>query len=103
VSPSAALEYAALVLVRPAGPLHHSVNGDLRGGRQLRGRGSLLVGSVVVRSERRYPKIPIVVSARRREVTEVMVNGPTTCSCSETSGPMGGSSVGQSGNIRDRC
>jgi len=35
VGPSAALEYAALVLLRPAGPLHHSVNGDLRGGRQL--------------------------------------------------------------------
>src|SRR5205807_1975316 len=37
VGPSAALEYAALVLVRPAGPLHHSVNGDLRGGRQFHG------------------------------------------------------------------
>src|SRR5712691_5987694 len=44
VGPSAALEYAALVLVRPAGPLHHSVDGDLRGGRQLHGRGFLLVG-----------------------------------------------------------
>jgi len=31
---------------------------------------------VVVRSERRYLTIPIVVSARRREVTEVMMNGP---------------------------
>jgi hypothetical protein len=31
---------------------------------------------VVVRSERRYLNIRIVVSARRREVTEVMVNGP---------------------------
>jgi hypothetical protein len=30
---------------------------------------------VVVRSQRRYPNIPIVVSARRREVTEVMVTG----------------------------
>src|SRR5439155_12892176 len=37
VGPSAALEYAALVLMRPAGPLHHSVNGDLRGGRQFHG------------------------------------------------------------------
>src|SRR6266568_73826 len=37
VGPSAALEYAALVLFRPAGPLHHSVNGDLRGGRQFHG------------------------------------------------------------------
>src|SRR5712691_3565907 len=37
VGPSAALEYAALVLLRPAGPLHHSVNGDLRGGRQFHG------------------------------------------------------------------
>src|SRR5918999_2709657 len=49
VRPSAALEYAALVLLRPAGPLHHSVDGDLRGGRQLHGRGSFLVGLVVVR------------------------------------------------------
>jgi hypothetical protein len=32
VGPSAALEYAALVLLRPARPLHHSVNGDLRSG-----------------------------------------------------------------------
>src|SRR5437879_10973201 len=47
VGPSAALEYAALVLVRPAGPLHHSVNGDLRGGRQFHGRSSLLVEFVV--------------------------------------------------------
>src|ERR1700704_3486212 len=46
VGPSAALEYAALVLVRPAGPLHHSVNGDLRGGRQFHGR-SLLAEFVV--------------------------------------------------------
>src|SRR5918994_2159963 len=44
VRPSAALESAALVLLRPAGPLHHSVNGDLRGGRQLHGRSSSLAG-----------------------------------------------------------
>src|ERR1700716_2715440 len=42
VSPSAPLEYAALVLIRPAGPLDHSVHGDLRGGRQFHGRYSLL-------------------------------------------------------------
>jgi hypothetical protein len=47
VGPSAALEYAALVLVRPAGPLHHSVNGDLRGGRQFHRRSSVL-GEFVV-------------------------------------------------------
>ena len=70
VGPSAALEYAALVLVRPAGSLHHSVDGDLRGGCQLHGRGSLLVGLVVVRSQQRYPNIPVVVSARSREVVE---------------------------------
>src|SRR4029079_2143870 len=35
VGPSAALEKAALVLFRPAGPLHHPINGDLRGGREL--------------------------------------------------------------------
>jgi hypothetical protein len=44
--PSAALESAALVLFRPAGPLHHSVDGDLRGGRQFHRRGSFLVGLV---------------------------------------------------------
>src|ERR1700704_2791546 len=47
MGPSAALEYAALVLVRPAGPLNHSVNGDLRGGRQFHGRSSLLAEFVV--------------------------------------------------------
>src|SRR4029079_19310530 len=35
VGPSAALEKAALVLFRPAGPLHHPIDGDLRGGREL--------------------------------------------------------------------
>jgi len=48
VRPSAALESAALVLLPPAGPLHDSVDGDLRRGRQFHGRGSLLAGSVVV-------------------------------------------------------
>src|SRR5713226_4017435 len=47
VGASAALEYAALVLVRLAGPLNHSVNGDLRGGRQFHGRSSLLAEFVV--------------------------------------------------------
>jgi hypothetical protein len=47
MGPSAALEYAALVLARAAGPLHHSVNGDLRGGHQFHGRRSLL-GELVV-------------------------------------------------------
>src|SRR5205807_8228058 len=42
--PSAALEPAALVFLRPSGPLHHSINGDLRGGRQFHG----LVPSPVV-------------------------------------------------------
>src|SRR5258708_24564322 len=39
VGPSAALEYAALrpACDWPAGSLHHSVNGDLRGGRQFHG------------------------------------------------------------------
>jgi hypothetical protein len=45
VRPSAALESAALILLWPAGPLHDSVNGDLRGGRQFHGRGSLRAGS----------------------------------------------------------
>jgi hypothetical protein len=39
-----AVESAAGVLVPPADPLHHAVDGDERGGRQLYGRGSLLVG-----------------------------------------------------------
>jgi quinol monooxygenase YgiN len=34
--------------VRPADPLHHYVDGDERGGRQLHRRGSLLVGVVLV-------------------------------------------------------
>src|SRR5258708_9340071 len=38
VSPSAALEYFALVLVRPAGPLHHSINRNLSGGCPFPGR-----------------------------------------------------------------
>src|SRR5919108_3565486 len=50
--PSAALESAPAVLIRRAEPLHHSVDGDVRGGRQLHGRGSLLVGSVIVRLDR---------------------------------------------------
>jgi hypothetical protein len=33
VGPSTALEYVALVLIRPARPLHHSINGDLGSGR----------------------------------------------------------------------
>jgi Transposase len=38
-----ALEFTAAVLVRPAEFLHHFVDGDLRGSRQLRDRGSLLL------------------------------------------------------------
>src|SRR5205807_8028437 len=36
---------AALVLLPPSGALHHSVNGDLRGGRELHGRNSPLAES----------------------------------------------------------
>src|SRR5215208_2261702 len=39
--PSAALESAPAVLVMAAEPLHHAVDGDVGGGRQLHGRGSL--------------------------------------------------------------
>src|SRR5690242_13235984 len=35
--PSAALESAAAILVRPAEPLHHPVERDMRDGRQLHG------------------------------------------------------------------
>jgi hypothetical protein len=45
--PSAALEAAAAVLVRPAESLHHSVDGYHRDGRQFHGRSSLL-GEFVV-------------------------------------------------------
>src|SRR5215216_3456800 len=48
--PSAALESAPAVLVRPAESLHHAVDGDHRGGRELHARGSLLAGFVVVGS-----------------------------------------------------
>src|ERR1700716_533277 len=47
VGPSAALEYSALVFVRAAGPLHHSVNGDLCGGHQFHSRSLLLAVFVV--------------------------------------------------------
>src|SRR5216684_6792025 len=39
--PAAALESAPAVLVRPAESLHHSVEGDVRDGRQFHDRGSL--------------------------------------------------------------
>jgi hypothetical protein len=40
--------------------LHHSVDGDKRGGRQLHGRGCPVVGLVVVRSDRAAPISSIV-------------------------------------------
>src|SRR5215217_356931 len=36
-SPSAALESAPAVLVRPAKALHHAIDGDVRDGRQFQG------------------------------------------------------------------
>src|ERR671918_136477 len=48
--PSAALESAPAILIRPAEPLHHAVDRDVRGDRQFHGRSSLLVGLVVVRA-----------------------------------------------------
>jgi hypothetical protein len=42
--PSASLESAAAVLIPRAVSLHHSIDGDLRGGRQFHDRGSLLLG-----------------------------------------------------------
>src|SRR5215207_11073841 len=51
--PSAALEPAPSVLIRcPAVPLHHAIDGDLRLGRQLHGRGPLLVVLITVRYDR---------------------------------------------------
>src|SRR5262249_38170200 len=46
--PSASLESAAAVLIRPAVSLHHSIDGDLRDGRQFHDRGSLLLGGALV-------------------------------------------------------
>jgi transposase len=66
--PSAAVEPAAAVLVPPADALHHSVDGDERGGRQLHGRGSLLV-DLVVRSDRAAPISSVVA----RSVLQVHV------------------------------
>src|SRR4029453_18315863 len=43
--PSAALESAPAVLIRPAESLHHSIDGDVRDGRQFHGRMSLLARS----------------------------------------------------------
>src|SRR5438876_1731313 len=45
--PSAPLESAPAVLVRPAESLHHSIDGDVRDGRQFHGRSSLLAEFVV--------------------------------------------------------
>src|SRR5262249_59282065 len=42
---SASFKAAAAVLLRPAVSLHHSIDGDLRGGRQFHDRSSLLTGS----------------------------------------------------------
>jgi hypothetical protein len=42
--PSAALESAPAVLIRPAESLHHAADRDVRDGRQFHGRNSLLVG-----------------------------------------------------------
>src|SRR5215216_1250848 len=51
--PSAALEPAPSVLIRcPAVSLHHAIDGDLRLGRQLHGRGPLLVVLITVRYDR---------------------------------------------------
>jgi len=45
--PSAALETAPAVLIRPAEALHHSIDGDVRDGRQFHGRSSLHAEFVV--------------------------------------------------------
>src|SRR5439155_2604344 len=48
-SPSAPLESAPAVLVPPAETLHHTVDGDMRDGRQFHGRSSLRAEFVVGR------------------------------------------------------
>src|SRR5215216_1611241 len=55
--PSAALEPAAGVLIRPAESLHHSVDGDVRDGRQFHGRPYLslvLLSDLTGRTHRSY-------------------------------------------------
>src|SRR5262249_3152655 len=47
-APPASLAPAAAVLIRPAVSLHHSIDGNLRGGRQFHDRGSLLLGAPLV-------------------------------------------------------
>src|SRR5438094_4458631 len=60
--PSAALEPAPAVLIRPAESLHHSVDGDVRDGRQFHGRRSLLAEFVVVRYGRTAAPISSVAA-----------------------------------------
>src|SRR3954471_2898344 len=53
LAPSAALEPVPAVLIRRAAvSLHHAIDGDLRLGRQLHGRGSLLVALITVPYDR---------------------------------------------------
>src|SRR5439155_11412576 len=60
--PSAALESATAVLVRPAESLHHTVECDHRGGSELHDRSSLLAASVVVRIYRTAAPISSVAA-----------------------------------------
>src|SRR5206468_6640990 len=66
--PSAALESAAAVLIRPAESLHHSVDGDVRDGRQFHGRSSLLAEFVVVRFDRTGAPISSVAAESVRPI-----------------------------------
>src|SRR5439155_25104223 len=66
--PSAALESAPAVLIRPAESLHHSVDGDVRDGRQFHGRSSLLAEFVVVRFDRTAAPISSVAAESVRPI-----------------------------------
>jgi hypothetical protein len=75
--PSAAVEFAPAVLIRPDAPLHHAVDRDVRGGRQLRGRRSLLGRTLLrpMRSVRRSG--PIERRPSQRACTHPMTGSHT--------------------------
>jgi hypothetical protein len=68
--PSAALESTPAVLIRPAESLHHSIDRDVRDGRQFHRRSSLRVGLVAVRYDRTAPPNLSVIA---RSVLQLML------------------------------
>src|SRR5947199_4124957 len=79
-NPSAALESAPAVLVRPAESLHHPVDGDHREGRQFHGRSSLLVLAEVVVI--RFCRTAAPISSVRESVRPSIPHPPRTSAMS---------------------